>query len=76
LREAIKIPEQDCNYENTIKLTHWMVDGGWSDYPLHPNTFRKIVFLGTCVKDGDLFACYWDQGEINFFKGFLNSGKY
>lgn len=40
-----------------------------------PNEYDKVIYLGRCSFDGDMFAAYGDN-IIDIFGGNLNSGKY
>ena len=41
---------------------------GWMSSPLKPEDFDKVVYLGKCCCDGDMFVCYKDA-TINIYKG-------
>lgn len=70
------IPEINQEEEVPIKLTHFMPsDGNWIKRKPDLGVYEKIVYLGKCQIDGNLFACYCDD-IITIYKGHLNSGKY
>lgn len=62
--------------EKPVEFTHrhHYIDG-WIEDKSSPVYYSKIVYLGKCNTDGDMFAAY-DSGSIYIFKGHLNSGKY
>lgn len=41
---------------------------GWVEGSLNPEDFSKVVYLGNCFCDGDMFACY-RQDTIHIYKG-------
>lgn len=59
-----------------IEFTHHL-DGirGWQSPCLLPSEFDRIVHLGKCSADGDMFAAYAGEA-IQIFKGHLNDGVY
>lgn len=76
MREVIKIQEQEIK-EKPIELLFYQDNkSGWTKTTVKPSDFYKIVYLGTCKIDGDMFACYSPRNTISVFKGNLNSGKY
>lgn len=70
---------EESNIENPVVLTHQKTSG-WqsissgesSQYLIDSN---KVVYLGRCSQDGDMFAVYY-CGLILIFKGYINSGMY
>ena len=62
-----------------IEFTHELKGScGWdrtNDTPQHTQV-GKIVYLGYCPKDGDMFAIYTQGSYINIYKGYLNDGTY
>ncbi len=77
MKEVIRIPEiNERKEEKLVELTH-SLDGncGWGEVTISASQYDKIVYLGRCSCDGDMFACY-DSDVILIFKGHLNSGKY
>ena len=42
--------------------------GGWIYAVKTPEDFDKVVYLGNCDIDGDMFACY-KQDVIQIYKG-------
>jgi len=39
-------------------------------------SFESVYYLGSCIINGDTFACYHKDGSISIYYGKLNSGKY
>jgi hypothetical protein len=76
MREVIRIQDTAQVEEKPVEFTHYLSpSAGWMDAGWKPNAFEKIVYLGNCNIDGDLFATYLN-GTISVYKGHLNSGKY
>ncbi len=77
MREVIRIDEPKQALDNPVEFTHVLNgDDGWSNTAALPKDFHKVVYLGNCSVDGDMFAAYSNAGLIIIFKGHLNSGKY
>ncbi len=79
MKKVIFIPPILKEVEKPIVLTHRKTNG-WqalnsscSNYQL--KIASKIVYLGKCAQDGDMFAVYVNN-MIMIFKGALNSGNY
>jgi trehalose-6-phosphatase len=71
-KSVIFVEEKET--EKPVEFTHLFINNqGWIDDK--PGDFEKVVYLGNCKTDGDMFACY-DKGLIGIYKGHLNSGKY
>ena len=76
MRQVIYINQPEQKEEKPVEFTHILsVSDGWEKSFLNPNDFDKIVYLGKCVIDGDMFATYV-KGSIGIHKGHINSGKY
>lgn len=63
--------------QKEIELTHnWSTDG-WDELSNKkvPKNCEKVVYLGNCSEDGDMFAVY-QYGFILICKGRFNSGTY
>jgi hypothetical protein len=79
-KQVIRIPElsDDKTEQKGIEFTHILMgDSGWFERNDLPQTFSKIVYLGKCSVDGDLFAAYTKEwGHIIIYKGKLNNGSY
>ena len=57
-----------------IEFTHYLNGGkGWETCDNDMSLYNKIVYLGCCEKDGDMFACY-NGLYILIHKGHLNDG--
>lgn len=78
MRKVIRIDEQKTENKKPVEFTHHLHDDkGWVvSFVDNPGDFKKIVYLGKCLVDGDMFACYYGSGSISIFKGHLNSGEY
>lgn len=48
---------------------------GWVLTDSLPKHYKRVIYLGRCRSDGDMFAAY-DNTDIIIFRGHLNSGKY
>jgi hypothetical protein len=66
-------PNKEKGVEFTFSLNS---EGGWLKAHFEPTDFEKIVYLGKCEQDGDMFAAYTSCGFINIFKGHLNNGTH
>jgi hypothetical protein len=76
MKEVIRIPEtNEAKEEKPVEFTHILDINGWESTSSTPIHYERIVFLGKCIVDGDMFAAYRDGGIV-IFKGHLNSGKY
>lgn len=78
-KQAVFIPTVSLENEKPIELTH-RKQKGWNKIEEvtaknYLKSADKIVYLGKCAEDGDMFAIY-AYGYIMIFKGRLNSGKY
>jgi hypothetical protein len=77
MKEVIRIGEVVQESVKPVEFTHYQnTTNGWITAGTDPNDLNKIVFLGKCHCDGDMFAGYWSNGVIVIYKGHLNSGKY
>jgi len=47
-------------------------EDGWVEASFAPEYYDKVVYLGSCVFDGDMFACY-KENTIEICKGFAGS---
>lgn len=77
MKKVIMIP--DNNQEESKKpVVFTQIAGtqyGWGYTYIKPSDYEKVVYLGKCNTDGDMFAAYYNGG-ISIFKGHLNSGEY
>jgi hypothetical protein len=77
MKEVIRIGEVVQESKKPVKFTHYQDSTeGWCITGADLHDLNKIVFLGKCHCDGDMFAGYWSNGSISIYKGDLNSGKY
>jgi hypothetical protein len=73
---------KDAGNTNPVEFTHYMsIRRGWIETVEQTDNYVKIVYLGRCDYDGDMFAAYssdsdYPQITISIFKGHLNSAKY
>lgn len=75
MKEVIRIDGTQQN-DKPVEFTHFLdVEEGWEGANCKPSDFYKVVYLGNCSLDGDMFAGY-KNGAIIIFKGHLNSGNY
>ncbi len=76
MNSVIYIDAQQGQKEKPVKFTHYLNGScGWEESDFEPNRYEKVVYLGECAVDGDMFAAY-KLGFVLIFKGHLNSGKY
>lgn len=77
MKEVIRVDQlTDQKEEKKVEFTHCMEDDGWEETKYQPSDYDKVVYLGKCKYDGDMFASYHINGTIITCKGHLNSGKY
>jgi len=75
MKEVIRIPDNKTEEDKPVEVTHYLdSDFGWTKTDSIDNP-DKVVYLGRCKNDGDMFAAY-ERGYIVIYKGHLNSGKY
>ena len=77
MKEVIYI-EKEKNAGTPVEFTHYQDNKkGWRSLDTKDfiNT-SKIVYLGKCALEGDMFAYYNKYGCIFILKGHLNSGFY
>ena len=79
-RKAIIIGEEPQKKSRDIEFTHFQkADKGWfkvSSLEMSLVKIDKIIYLGCCPADGDMFALYQVHGHISILKGYLNDGTY
>jgi hypothetical protein len=77
-RKAIIIGEEPQKESKGIEFTHYLSGTeGWKTANPNFNKYIKVVYLGKCDVDGDMFAGYFGQdGTIAIYKGNLNDGTY
>lgn len=81
MKKVIVIPEvgRAAGHLMPLELTHRKTNG-WQKVERvtvknYLHSADKVVYLGKCEEDGDMFALY-TNGFIMIFKGHLNSGTY
>jgi len=68
--------KNDC-----IRLTHFQsISIGWvkeeaDEIAETLEQTERVVYLGECAEEGDMFVLYADDGSIFIYKGNLNNGK-
>ncbi len=73
---VIFIEDKKQKTEKPVEFTHYLDDkDGWQITNDKPNEYDKVVYLGSCARDGHMF-CVYDGAYIFIYKGHLNSGKY
>lgn len=77
MEKVIMIPDTNQDEKKKpVEFTHDLTRyAGWSESESDPRDFEKVIYLGRCKTDGDMFACY-SGGSIYIRKGHLNSGEY
>lgn len=55
------------------ELTHIKGNNGWEKFTPSTYLIDRVVYLGKCCYDGDMFAIYYNN-IISFCKGDLNNG--
>lgn len=60
---------QEKKTEPTIFTKFLDKDLGWKKSRFQPTFFKKVIYLGNCSLQGDMFACYTEGGMIAIFKG-------
>lgn len=50
-------------------LTHVLLERGWRQLTVKPSDYEKIVYLGKCEIDGDMFAWKTALKTILILKG-------
>lgn len=79
MKQVIFIDQPKEQEGKPVEFTHTFdIDEGWCESSIKPSDSEivKVVYLGNCKLDGDMFAAYHKFGSILIFKGHLNSGKY
>lgn len=77
MRKAIIIGKESKKESKGIEFTHYLsISSGWTGINQKMPNLNKVVYLGKCDADGDMFAGYFTSGSITVYKGFLNDGTY
>lgn len=51
-------------------FTHYLnIISGWLETQSPSQDYERIVYLGECKADGDMFAAYGHTGSIHIYKG-------
>lgn len=75
-KEVIRIQGDKKEIKKPVEFTHYLNhSNGWEETGIKPSSYNRMVYLGRCDIDGDMFAAY-EEGCISIFKGHLNSGRY
>ena len=71
------IGEEPKEESKGVEFTHVLgTITGWIVCNKQPSFYHRIVYLGHCKQDGDMFAAYINDGYVNIYKGNLNNGTY
>ena len=54
--------------KKTVFTAYLCGGNGWTPSLLSPENFDKVVYLGNCSADDDMFACY-TRDTINIYRG-------
>ena len=78
MKEVIRVDQIGKEKEDKpVEFTHRLYGiNGWEQTSDSLEDFEKVVYLGKCNADGDMFAAYTADNFIVIYKGHLNSGKY
>ena len=80
MKNVIIIPEITGKEKESkgVEFTHVLSGGsGWSEEKIRKlSETEKIVYLGKCRVDGDMFAVYTLTNIITIYKGHLNNGTF
>ena len=77
MKRVIMIGEEPQKESKGVEFTYYLrEDIGYESTCDYPSKFDKIVYLGKCTTDGDMFAAYSKGGSIFIYKGHLNDGTY
>jgi hypothetical protein len=73
MKKVIMIGEEPSK---GVEFTHVLgIVNGWCECTCKSSFYDKIVYLGKCPIDGDMFATYTCD-MITIYKGNLNNGTY
>jgi hypothetical protein len=76
MKSVIYIDKPCGSGEKPVELNEFFdSDNGWVTTDATPGYSDKVLYLGHCEFDGDMFALYY-KDCINIYKGHLNSGRY
>ena len=70
----IEIIGQKKDFKQSAELNDIKTNNGWKKFSnIEKSHVEKIVYLGNCKQDGDVFSVY-HNGYISFVRGQLNDG--
>jgi len=82
MKKALKVSDLIQTEESKGSSGHWSKGKGIEftheltcDTP-QDSRIDRIVYLGYCQKDGDMFAVYSQESYTTIYKGHLNDGTY
>jgi len=77
MRKVIMIGEEPKEESKGVEFTHWLSgEKGWQVTSKEIIAdWDKLVYLGKCDTDGDMFVGYINS-QIHIYKGNLNNGNY
>lgn len=75
MAQVIYIDAPQKEEKKKVGFTHYMTKNGWEPFEGFKNLLR-VIYIGNCVIDGDMFIAYRHDGCIDIWKGHLNSGEY
>lgn len=79
MKQVLKVSDLEQTETKALKPIEFTYavesDKGWVKANPLLSDYRKIVYLGKCNVDGDMFAAYLGN-TIAIFKGHLNDGVY
>ncbi len=77
MKKVIFIEQPKEETKKPVEFTQMLsINSGWIKTGSKPKEHQRVVYLGNCKLDGDMFAAYHDGGCIEIYKGHLNSGEY
>ena len=68
MTKYISLETKEKKIKKTVFTKYLCGIGGWIHALKTPKSFDKVVYLGNCDADGDMFACY-TQDVIHIYKG-------
>jgi hypothetical protein len=78
MTKIVSLPQllrDDTQPQRPIEFTHELTPtSGWAVTTAKPDRYARVVYLGECSIDGDMFAAYYEVGDISIFKGHYNDG--
>lgn len=68
MTKFIDCSEEPKEVKETV-FTHYLDEKhGWRETDDSPKAYEKVIYLGKCRQDGDMFSAY-SHGSIVIFKG-------